>query len=204
MEPSRYHLSIHFHAIFACGAFVHRRILSQRTNISHTILHFCFDFAHQPMYRWHLFRAKSSWPPSFLSASTIGKLLTSFKVTFNISLYAQVRDIDGNSFQDWVLTYVFLGEPFGSLASGILIQRTGAVKGVLAGSMCLSIILYIGLGVGWISKFSAAQKFNHSYAVIEPELAVFAPILILFGVGSGASMSSLAIALFGTVPKHGV
>jgi hypothetical protein len=71
---------------------------------------------------------------------------------FNLSFYTQIRDIDGNSFQNWVLTCIFVGQPIGSFFTGLYIQKTRAVKSALAGSILLSCLLYTGLSAGWISK----------------------------------------------------
>ncbi|PVH80968.1 MFS general substrate transporter [Cadophora sp. DSE1049] len=108
------------------------------------------------------------------------------QVMFNLSFYTQVRDIDGNLFQNWVLTCVFVGQPIGAFVSGVGIQKTKAVKAILAGSMLLSCLLYSSLAAGWIKS----------------ERPAFAPVLLLFGFALGVSESSLTVALFGTVAKQ--
>ncbi|KAH6662141.1 major facilitator superfamily domain-containing protein [Halenospora varia] len=127
----------------------------------------------------------TSVPVLLVNLCTIALIFSWNQIMFNLSFYAQIRDIYGNAFQNWVLTCVFVGQPIGSFSTGLFIQKTKAVKAVLAASILLSCLLYTGLAAGWI----------------KPERPAFAPILVLFGFGIGASESSSTVALFGTVEK---
>ncbi|KAN0106773.1 MFS general substrate transporter [Hyaloscypha variabilis] len=127
----------------------------------------------------------TSVPVLLVNMCTIAFVFSWNQIMFNLSFYTQIRDIDGNSFQNWVLTCIFVGQPIGSFFTGLYIQKTRAVKSALAGSILLSCLLYTGLSAGWI----------------KPERVAFAPMLLLFGVGIGSSESSSIVALLATVDK---
>lgn len=94
-----------------------------------------------------------SWNQVFLTTPSLLCALTHLsQIMFNLSFYAQIRDIYGNTFQNWVLTCVFVGQPIGSFSTGLFIQKTKAVKAALAASILLSCLLYTGLAAGWISE----------------------------------------------------
>ncbi|KAE9374178.1 MFS general substrate transporter [Stipitochalara longipes BDJ] len=127
----------------------------------------------------------TSVPVLLVNVCNVALVFSWNQVLFNLSFYTQIRAIDGNPFQNWVLTCIFVGQPIGAFLSGLYIQKTRAVKAVLTGSILLSCLLYTGLSAGWI----------------KPERVAFAPILLLFGFGVGASESSAIVALLAIVDK---
>ncbi|KAK0660077.1 major facilitator superfamily domain-containing protein [Cercophora samala] len=107
-------------------------------------------------------------------------------IVFIIPPYIQVRAFDHPSFEDWALTCVFLGFPFGAIIGGYLIKNT-----ILP---VQHIMFANAMVLGACCSLFAMR-------IIKPELAQHAPLLVAFGICTGMWQSCLLFATLSSTEK---